>query len=117
MEELIGVVLRRSALYETAPWGFESPNSFLNAAVCCQTKLSPREVLEQTKKIERDLGRSSKSVDGAYQDRVIDIDILTYDDLSVNEPDLKIPHPLMHEREFVMIPLQEIMQQDEKQED
>lgn len=107
--ELVGVVERRSALYETQPWGFTSSHSFLNAAVCCRTKLSPREVLVQTQLIEKELGRTIKSVDGQYQDRAIDIDILLYDDWQVDEDDLKIPHPLMYERDFVMIPLREIV--------
>ena len=108
IEEQIGVVVRRSALYDTEPWGFKSDNRFVNAVVCCDTKLPPREVLERSKAIERKLGRVEKTVNGCYQDRVIDIDILLYDDIKVDEPDLKIPHPLMRERDFVMIPLREI---------
>lgn len=109
MEKQIGTVVCRSAFYETEPWGFESANSFINAAVCCSTALSPREVLERTQQIERELGRTAKSVDGHYHDRTIDIDILLYDDVTMDEPDLKIPHPLMYEREFVMTPLNEII--------
>lgn len=105
----IGTVVRRSAFYDTEPWGFSSANRFLNAAVCCATTLAPREVLERTQQIERGLGRTTKSTDGKYHDRPIDIDILLYDDLIVDEPDLRIPHPLMHEREFVMRPLSEIL--------
>lgn len=107
--ELIGAVERRSALLVTEPWGFRSPNKFVNAAVRCATELSPRRVMELTQQIERELGRVSKSVGGEYHDRLIDIDILLYDDISVDEPDLRIPHPLMRERDFVMIPLREIM--------
>jgi 2-amino-4-hydroxy-6-hydroxymethyldihydropteridine diphosphokinase len=95
-------------LYETKPWGFESPNDFINAAVCVSTELAPHQLMEALQQIERDMGRNSKTVDGEYCDRIIDIDILLYDDLIVNEPDLKIPHPLMHERDFVMKPLNEI---------
>ena len=72
--------------------------------------MPPRQVLLATQRIERDLGRTGKSVDGVYHDRVIDIDILLYDDLKVDEPGLKIPHPLMYERDFVMVPLKEIME-------
>ncbi|MBR2882885.1 MAG: 2-amino-4-hydroxy-6-hydroxymethyldihydropteridine diphosphokinase, partial [Prevotella sp.] len=71
--------------------------------------LTPHQVLEHTQSIERQLGRTSKTVNGEYHDRMIDIDILLYDDYVVDEPDLKIPHPLMEEREFVMKPLKEIM--------
>ena len=107
--ELVGAVVRRSALYETEPWGFSSDHPFLNAAVCCLTHCSPRRVLELTQQVERELGRTHKSAGGHYADRTIDIDILLYDDLVIDEPDLKVPHPLMREREFVMKPLGEIM--------
>jgi len=108
IEKLIGTIVRQSALYESEPWGFESDNSFINSVICCETTLSPHEVLKKTQSIERLLGRTQKSVDGHYHDRTIDIDILLYDDLTVNEPDLKIPHPLMRQRDFVMKPLSEI---------
>lgn len=107
--ERVGRVARVSSLIRTAPWGFESDNEFVNAAVCVETSLSPRDVLAVTQAIERDMGRAVKSRDGCYHDRTIDIDILIYDDIRVDEPDLKIPHPFMHERDFVMIPLREIM--------
>ena len=109
IEKLIGAIVRQSALHESEPWGFESDNSFINSVICCETTLSPREVLKTTQFIERLLGRTQKSVDGHYHDRTIDIDILLYDDLTVNEPDLKIPHPLMRQRDFVMKPLSEII--------
>ena len=110
ISELIGPVVRQAALLETAPWGFSSANTFINAAVCSQTSLSPREVLKATQDIERALGRTQKSTDGQYHDRPIDIDILLYDDLHVNEPDLVIPHPHMNERQFVLQPLSEIIE-------
>ena len=104
----VGQVTRQSSFIETEPWGYESSNRYMNAAVRCETTKTPREVLLLTQQIERDLGRKTKSVSGGYADRTIDIDILLYDDLTVDEPDLKIPHPLMHQRDFVMIPLREI---------
>lgn len=107
--KLIGAVERQSAFYDTEPWGFESAHTFVNAAVCVATELSPRQLLQATQQIERDMGRTQKSTDGHYHDRIIDIDILLYDNLTVDKPDLKIPHPLMHERDFVMVPLREIM--------
>ena len=107
--ELIGEVERQSALYETKPWGFSSPNDFINACVLVNTVSAPRQLLELTQRIEQEMGRIGKSVNGEYHDRIIDIDILLYDDLRVNEPDLVIPHPLMEEREFVMGPLKEIL--------
>lgn len=107
--ERVGTVVRLSSMYETEPWGFTSDNQFVNAAVRVDTSLSPRQVLEVTQAIERDMGRTAKSVGGQYHDRIIDIDVLLYDDLYIDEPDLKIPHPLMHERDFVMRPLSEIL--------
>lgn len=104
----VGVVVRQSALYETKAWGFESPNDFINAAICCETELAPRALMRKLQSIEQQMGRVGKTIGEQYQDRVIDIDILLYDDIKVNEPDLKIPHPYMREREFVMIPLKEI---------
>lgn len=109
--ELVGDVVRQSALYETEPWGFRSDNRFVNAAVCVDTQLSPRRLLKVTQRIEREMGRTLKSDGGEYHDRIIDIDILLYGDLHIDEPDLKIPHPLMHERDFVMTPLNEIMEE------
>ena len=104
----VGQVTRQSSFIETEPWGFESPHKFVNAVILCETTKTPREVLMLTQQIERDMGRMKKSVSGGYADRAIDIDILLYDDLTIDEPDLKIPHPLMHERDFVMIPLEEV---------
>ena len=106
--ERVGAVLRQSSVLETEPWGYESDNKFLNAVILCQTELSPRQLLQAVKQIERDMGRVTKSKACRYADRPIDIDILLYDNLTVDDPDLKIPHPLMHERDFVMIPLNEI---------
>lgn len=108
--ELIGDVDRQSTLLATEPWGFESDNTFVNAAIRCTTSLSPFEILNITQNIERAMGRTLKSVDGQYHDRIIDIDILIYDDLHITTPQLTLPHPLMKERDFVMIPLKEILQ-------
>ena len=108
IEERIGKVVSLSAFYDTAPWGFSSENTFLNAAACVETTLQPLSVLHLTQEIEREMGRTSKSVDGAYSDRVIDIDLLLYDDRVIDVPELKLPHPLMHRRRFVMEPLAEI---------
>ena len=120
MEEQIGVLVRQSAFLATEPWGFQSDNSFVNAAICMETELDPFEVLAKAQEIERELGKRRKHATrrsqlstlnsqlSTFNDRPIDIDILLYDDLTVDEPDLKIPHPLMYERDFVMIPLKQI---------
>lgn len=110
INERIGSVLRTSSFIETEPWGFQSENTFLNAACLVETNLTPRQCLRETQKIERLLGRTLKSRDGVYHDRPIDLDLLLYDDLQINEDDLILPHPHMQERDFVMIPLREIME-------
>jgi 2-amino-4-hydroxy-6-hydroxymethyldihydropteridine diphosphokinase len=120
INERVGEVIRRSSFIETEPWGFESGNTFLNGVILCETTLAPREVLKATQQIELELGKTKKHATvrcslstfhsplSTYRDRPIDIDILLYDNLTIDEPDLKIPHPLMHQRDFVMIPLNEI---------
>ena len=119
IERRIGLVRAQSAFLSTEPWGFESENTFLNAAVCVETELSPNALLRVTQQIERDMGRTEKStINGqqstvTYHDRIIDIDILLYDDLHINTPKLTIPHPHMYERDFVLIPLREILPQKE----
>ena len=119
--ERVGRVVRQSSFIETEPWGFESAHQFLNAVILVETESTPREVLLLTQQIERDLGKrkehatqrsklsNSKLSNSKYTDRPMDIDILLYDDLTIDEPDLKIPHPLMRERNFVMKPLGEIL--------
>ena len=104
----IGSVLRVSSFMESEPWGFQSENTFLNAACLVETTLTPLQCLRETQKIERLLGRTKKSKNGIYHDRPIDLDLLLYDDLKINTPKLVLPHPLMQERDFVMIPLKEI---------
>ena len=108
IDERVGQVVRVSSFIESEPWGFESEHRFLNAVLLCRTTLTPREVLQLTQRIECDMGRKKKSQAQVYHDRPIDIDILLYDDLTIDEPDLQIPHPLMYERDFVMKPLEEI---------
>ena len=109
IEHKVGQISKRSSLYSTEPWGFKSDNDFVNSVICVETELSPHEVLKATQAIERQMGRTRKSRGGEYHDRIIDIDILLYDDITVVESDLIIPHPLMKEREFVMKPLREII--------
>lgn len=109
LEERLGKVVRVSDFIETEPWGFDSIHTFLNACCCVHTAHTPQECLEITKQIEQQLGRTMKSENGVYHDRTIDIDLLLYDDLTINEENLVIPHPHMHERTFVMVPLRQIL--------
>lgn len=107
LAERVGDILALSGFMETEPWGFESENLFLNAAIKMETPLTPDELLSATQAIEREMGREKKS-DGSYHDRVIDIDILLYDNRVIEQLGLIVPHPLMQERLFVMAPLAEI---------
>lgn len=107
LAERVGDILALSGFMETEPWGFDSENLFLNAAIKMETPLTPDELLSATQAIEREMGREKKS-DGTYHDRVIDIDILLYDNRVIEQPGLIVPHPLMQERLFVMAPLAEI---------
>ena len=133
INEQIGTIVRQSAFYYSEPWGFESDNQFVNAVICVHTDLTPQQLLKATQRIERQLGKTAahaterphpaavaRSAEGRllpegrknstlYKDRPIDIDILLYDDLHIDEPNLKIPHPLMNDRPFVTIPLSEIL--------
>lgn len=103
-----GPVTALSSLYETEPWGFSSPHRFLNVALALETTLSPETLLAVTQHIERDLGRTHKSVDGRYADRTIDIDLLFVGDAVLDTPALTLPHPRLHLRRFVLEPLCEI---------
>jgi 2-amino-4-hydroxy-6-hydroxymethyldihydropteridine diphosphokinase len=98
-------ITRRSALYETEPWGVTDQPRFINMAVASETDLSPRGLLLLLKRIEGDMGRRRGVKWGP---RLIDLDILLYNDLVMEESDLAIPHPMMHRRHFVLKPLAEI---------
>ena len=109
LKNLVGEVEKVSSVIETEPEGFKSDNMFLNTVVKVRTALSPFEILDITQDVEKSLGRKEKSSNGIYHDRVIDIDILLYDDINISTPRLVIPHPRMTQREFVMTPLAEIL--------
>ncbi len=96
-----------SRIYSTEPVGFRSEHDFLNMAVSLETSLSPMELLEKIHKLEANMGRVRTP--GKMEDRIMDIDILLYDDLVMNTDKLTIPHPRMHERSFVLTPLLDII--------
>jgi len=105
----IGKIEKKSSFYKTAPDGFVSENDFLNAVIVVKTKLSVYQVFKQTRKIEKILGRTKKSNNEIYSDRIIDIDILAYNNLIINTKKLILPHPKLHLRKFVTEPLAEIL--------
>jgi 2-amino-4-hydroxy-6-hydroxymethyldihydropteridine diphosphokinase len=103
----VGKLIRKSELYLTQPWGFRSGNNFLNQAIYIETDLSPRLLLSELKEIEKEMGRV-KSCNG-YESRIIDLDILFYNDQIIEEGDeLVVPHPKIQERRFVLVPMNEI---------
>jgi|SRR5664280_148508 2-amino-4-hydroxy-6-hydroxymethyldihydropteridine diphosphokinase len=106
IEEFIGQVLKTSSVFETEPWGFHTKDKFLNMVVKVETVLDPNELLGNAQMIESLLGRVRGKK--RYSSRLIDIDILFYEDLHLDDEDLKIPHPLLHKRKFVLVPLCEI---------
>ncbi|MBQ8386475.1 MAG: 2-amino-4-hydroxy-6-hydroxymethyldihydropteridine diphosphokinase [Paludibacteraceae bacterium] len=112
LDERVGEQLACSSVYRSAPQGFVSDNEFANIVAVYETEYSPEEVLLLTQQIERDMGRTRKSVNGVYHDRVIDIDllqaILNSKAIIQNSSTLTLPHPRMQERDFVMIPLREV---------
>ena len=104
----LGPYTALSTFMETEPWGFDSENTFLNCAIAFETELTPLQLLDTTESVERELGRTIKSKDGIYHDRIIDIDILLYGNDTIESTRLTIPHPMMHKRIFVLQPLAEI---------
>lgn len=108
VEERIGNVLMKSSIFETEPWGFSSENLFYNIAVKVETELQISQILFETKQIEKEMGRISKSVCENYCDRIIDLDLIFFDNLVLTTQDLCLPHPKMAERLFVLQPMAEI---------
>ncbi|MBR6648081.1 MAG: 2-amino-4-hydroxy-6-hydroxymethyldihydropteridine diphosphokinase [Bacteroidaceae bacterium] len=111
LSRIFGSPLVVAPIIETEPWGFQSANTFLNTVVAYDTDLSPEEILTATQQVESTLGRTSKSIDGKYSDRPIDIDILLYGNAVIATDELTIPHPLMHKRQFVLQPFAAIAPQ------
>ncbi len=100
-------VVKTSSFYDTEPWGNKKQNWFVNCAVAIDTILSPQELLKKCQDIEYTLGRIRNQKE-RWQERAIDIDILMYDDLILTEQNLVIPHPYMHQRAFVLVPMLEV---------
>jgi 2-amino-4-hydroxy-6-hydroxymethyldihydropteridine diphosphokinase len=105
IEEKIGVIIRKSSIYETEPWGLTNQEMFLNIVIEVKTKLNPDDLLSSIKGIENEMGRIKTEKWGP---RNIDIDILTFGDLKIDSENLKIPHPQIQNRNFVLIPFMEL---------
>ena len=94
---------------ESPPWGYDSPNTYLNVGVMVLSDLEPPEILRRLQAIERQLGSGNhRNADGSYADRLIDIDIIAIDDMTMDTPELTLPHPRMAERRFVLEPMAEL---------
>ena len=104
--ESAGTIKSFSSVYESEPWGFKSDNKFLNMVVKIETLLEPKPLLQSLLEIEKTMGRLRSSI--KYSSRIIDLDILFYGDLIYSDGELTIPHPHLHERMFVLIPMNEI---------
>ncbi len=101
-----GITIKKiSTPYRTKPWGVEDQPDFVNMAVKAETNINPSELLPILKTIEKEMGRQDSL---RWGPRLIDLDLLFYDDLIISYDDLVIPHPLLHKREFVLLPLMEI---------
>lgn len=98
-------IKKKSSLIETEPWGVRDQPKFLNMAAEVETEFAPRQLLEILKDVEEEIGREETY---RWGPRLIDLDILLFDDYVMDTPDLKVPHPHMHQREFVLKPLAEI---------
>ena len=105
----IGCIRKRSSIYETEAWGFDSDDAFLNQVIVVETKFSPFELLNKTQRIEKILGRVRPAHSHGYVSRNIDIDILFYDNEIIETPNLQIPHLQLHHRRFTLEPLSEIL--------
>ena len=106
IEEHIGKVIAASSVYETEPWGFQSETTFLNMAIKVETVLTPSGLLGRILMVEAMMGRLREGKE--YKSRIIDIDILLFGNRVINNKVLEIPHPRLHERRFVLVPLHEI---------
>lgn len=106
IKSAIGEVTQVSSVYESPSWGYQSENNYLNCCIEVFTSLTPFQLLNVSQEIEKKMGRIKTE---AYSDRIVDIDILRYDDMVIQDKILTIPHPHMHERAFVFVPLLEII--------
>ena len=106
IENELGVITKRSSVYESPPWGFEAKENFWNQVLLIETEFSPEEILRKISEIENQFERKREI--GKYNSREMDIDILYFDDIFIETENLISPHPRIHQRKFVLVPLTEI---------
>lgn len=107
IREEAGEIIAASSVWETEPWGFDADEQFLNMVIVMETALEPKGLIQLFRSIEGRMGRK-KSGGGKYESRVIDLDILFWDDRVISLPGLEVPHPKLHSRRFVLEPLMEV---------
>ncbi|MBI2258080.1 MAG: 2-amino-4-hydroxy-6-hydroxymethyldihydropteridine diphosphokinase [Flavobacteriia bacterium] len=107
IEIKIGKIIKKSSFYSSKSWGFDSENEFVNSCIIINSEHPPHQLIKLIKCIEKEMGRVYSN-SSTYEDRIIDIDILFVDDLILKTNELQIPHPLIYQRDFVLIPLKEI---------
>lgn len=107
IEKTIGLIVTKSSIYKSPPWGFDSKDDFYNSVILVETALEVNELLDNIQWIEKQLGKSSSFTIG-YQSRIIDIDILDYNQEVITTQRLHLPHSHMEQRAFVLFPLKEV---------
>lgn len=106
IQQEAGNIVKTSAVYTTLAWGYTEQPDFLNQVICIDTSLSAQQLLQTLLSVEKKLGRIRSST--KWMQRIIDLDVLFYNDTIIDSPELKVPHPHLQDRKFVLIPLQEI---------
>lgn len=109
--ESFGRILNKSRIFSSNPWGYDSENEFLNMGLVIKTSLEPMQLLKQLKSIEKQMGRGPK-MGQSYQDRIIDLDILIYSGIIIDNEELSIPHPKIKERKFSLLILKDLFENE-----
>lgn len=108
LKQALGPLKKQSSFFYSEAFGFESENTFVNSVCLFETEKNANEILMCTKEVELQMGRTQKSIHKQYQDRILDIDILLFNEEIIDTPDLQVPHPELQNRDFVYVPLLEI---------
>ena len=109
--EGLGRILNKSRIFSSDPWGYDSENEFLNMGLVIKTSLEPMQLLKKLKSIEKQMGRGPK-MGQSYQDRIIDLDILIYSGIIIDNEELSIPHPKIKERKFSLLILKDLFENE-----
>ena len=108
IKDRIGPVLKESSYYRTPPWGFDSTEDFINQVILVECELTPDDLLKELKRIESEMGRKQRCASDGYKDRLIDLDIIDFNGEVIDDPNITVPHAHLADRDFVLVPLNEI---------